>query len=456
MSRFAPPYDDATLPLVLRALDALQYPNYPTPLTPGQTTRFTFTSDQQTRLAAHGLRDPANAARVHPDAPYLVGQQLYTALVEDPAARQALGSARSLAVALGHTLDVRLRFGAAATALAALPWELLWTTGDAPTPLLLDGARAGSLVREILVDTPLPPAAPVQRPLTLLVIAPQTGIDAATRAAAHQARAAALQPLVDAGALVVHEVSPATRHGVLAAVTARAPALIVYFGHGGMRRGRALLRLDAPDGGHDDADVTALQQVFVGAQLVLLIACDGSQIAPDGDLVGGLAPALSAARVPAVLGMQTTVRSSVGADVLGRVLGALVAGASLQEAVASARRALFVTERERVSWWVPALYLRQATPGAWYLPGTMPRQAETQPETPAAPDPHAELRGQLAAARIQARQIDARIAALGGFAHAHPSDILALRRQRAAIARLKEALRARGIDPGTEPIDHAA
>ena len=67
------------------------------------------------------LLDPANPARVHPDAPRLVGQQLYAALVADPAARQALGSARSLAVALGRALDVRLRFGTAATALAALP-----------------------------------------------------------------------------------------------------------------------------------------------------------------------------------------------------------------------------------------------------------------------------------------------------------------------------------------------
>jgi hypothetical protein len=49
-SRFVAPIERNSLPLVLRALDVLQDPEYPNPWTPAQRRQFQFNSDEVTRL----------------------------------------------------------------------------------------------------------------------------------------------------------------------------------------------------------------------------------------------------------------------------------------------------------------------------------------------------------------------------------------------------------------------
>src|SRR5690242_9581288 len=80
---FAPPYDPAALALVVKALDALQYPGHP-----GDGPQ--FSAEEQGALAALGLwRD----GRVPADASRKIGMALYDAL--GPDGRGAIENVRS-------------------------------------------------------------------------------------------------------------------------------------------------------------------------------------------------------------------------------------------------------------------------------------------------------------------------------------------------------------------------
>lgn len=128
ISGFAPPYDTADLPLVLKALDAAQWPGYP-------YAEPHFAAAEQERLADLKLWE---GDRVSADVHVRVGQALYRQLVADREADRALDQARNYAITQREPLSLVLRFPPDAVWLAALPWELLW---DAQGALLL--SRAG-------------------------------------------------------------------------------------------------------------------------------------------------------------------------------------------------------------------------------------------------------------------------------------------------------------------------
>lgn len=410
-SRLRSPVPDDVLALVLRALDVLQDPAYPQAWNADQARHFSFTAAEQSRLAALDLW--SDAERVPADAPRRVGRRLFHALTADSVAAQALATVRDHAMALGRPLALELCFPPTATALAALPWELLWDEG--PLPLLLGAGVIGGIARRLDLPQALPPTRRASGPLRILAISPQAGIAAELRQVERAARLEAWQPLVAAGRALITEVEPASRVALVQALGVGSPPDVIHFyGHGRYLAGEGALLLD--DGpGSAWTPASTLAALFGGVSLVVLQACQGATLGPGEPLLAGVAQALCAAGVPAVLGMQFTVRAYAATRAAAVLYQALAAGRSLQDALALARRALFVEERDRASWFVPALYLRDRASGAFYL---RPPVAATRPGAAAPPAARQTVLargGVIRALRIQGRAGSAqRVVALDG------------------------------------------
>ncbi len=397
-STFITPYPGDDLALVMHALDVLQYPNYPVPWNAEQQQYFRFNAAHQQRLTTLGLWDAAG--RVVADGQLRVGRALFRALNNAASATQALGTIRDHATASGTALALRLRFPATAIALAALPWELLWDTG--PLPFLLSRGQLASCTRHLDLPQALPPPQPPGSVLRILALVPRAGLPADVRQAEQAARRHAWQPLLASGQAVLDEISPATPAAIVDALQGQPPDIIHFYGHGRSLRGVGALLLDTPDGGMQWLGVDRLLALFGGVRLVLLHACQSAMFSDDGTelgLLSGLAPALSAAGVPFVIGMQQTVRITAATRASSVIYRALVAGASLQHAVSQARQALYVEEADPCSWAVPTLYIRSHHMDAAYL--IQPTPPPAHPTAPARTSQVIRARG-----RSQVREVD--------------------------------------------------
>jgi hypothetical protein len=368
-SRFVSPYRGAALALVLRALDLAQSLSDP---------RASLSAEEQAQLATLGLWDAAGW--VPPDACQRVGRTLYQALVADPGGAQAMQNVRAYAAAQGQPLALNLLLPPAAHELAALPWELLWDAG--PVPLLLSRGRVAACTRYLDLDYAPPPPRPYRLPLRVLAVAPRAGMAPEVREAERAARRAAWQPLLDGGYIEVDELEPATPQALVDALQTRPrPDVLHYYGHGRYAAGQGALLLDAPDAdGGAWVAADALMALLGGVRMVVLFACQGAAVGgePDSDMLAGVAPALSAAGVPLVMGMQCAVRVRAATRASGVMYRALVAGWSVQQAVALARQALYVEEPDRASWYVPVLYVRAHETAPVYLLAPEQRAAPRQ------------------------------------------------------------------------------
>ncbi len=394
LSRLSLPLPAADLDLVIRALDVLQDPAYPYPRTADQARNFSFTANEQARLTALELWHPSE--RLAPDMPRRLGQRLYHALTADPPGRTALATLRDHAVAVARPLKLDLCFPPGTARLAALPWELLWD--EEVAPLLLGRGLLGSLARRLDLPQALPPTRCGLGPLRILVIAPLAGISAELRQIERAARTAALAPLVERGLAIVRELEPASRTDLMHALEAEGPPDIVHFyGHGRLNNGLGELLLDDPLGA-GWISAGALAASLSGVGLVTLFACHGA--AGAAVPLGGVAQALIAAGVPAVLGMQLAVRATAASRAAAALYAGLAAGTTVEEGVARARRALFAEEQDGASWFVPALYLRHREDGPFCL---------RPPSGPPGPPPGAQQQviatagGTIRALRIQGR-----------------------------------------------------
>lgn len=357
-ARLAPPFAGPDLDLVMRALDLQQSP------------REALTPDEARRLAQLGL--PAEGGQPARDLHRRVGHALYTALAADPQSAAALATGRAAAAAAGRPLALRLRFPPEAADLAALPWELLWAP-DEPAPLLLSRGEPVICTRYLELAAALPRGRPRAGRLRILAVTPAAGFAPEAAAAAAAAEEVLWRSLEGEGLATVRRVSPASRAALRAAIADEPPPDIVHItAQGAYRDGRGWLVLDAEGGGWDRAPAEALAPLFGDVRMVLLNACQGAAVGlgdddPDLGLLTGLAPALSAAGVPVVVGMQLTIRQEAAARAAAAIYRAIAAGRSAQQAVALARQALYVEEPDGVSWYVPAVYVRSREAGPVFI-----------------------------------------------------------------------------------------
>lgn len=358
--RLVLPWGTADTTLIVQVLDQLQH-------TPAAA--ITCTPADTARLQQLALYD-ATLPHVPADLPRRVGQALYRALTAERGLATALHTARAAATAQGTSLEWHLHLPAHAVELAALPWELLWA--DDAEPLLLSRGRVAACTRYLDVPHAVPPPPTGTPPLRVLLVVPHAHMPAALRAAEQAARAAVWQPALASGQLIVETLSPATRSTLYERLhRAPTPTVLHYFGHGRYHDGVGELLLDPDDPASSDdpawTPASVLTPLLGGVQMVSLLACQGAQVAAPASLLTAVAPAFSAAGVPVVLGMQLTVRTAAATRASDVLYRALLAGVSVQHAVALLRQALYVTEPEQVSWFVPVLYLRSHHTQPLYL-----------------------------------------------------------------------------------------
>ncbi|PDW02099.1 CHAT domain-containing protein [Candidatus Viridilinea mediisalina] len=174
------------------------------------------------------------------------------------------------------------------------------------------------------------------------------------------------------GNVVITRLSPVRRDDLIRAMGMQ-PDIVYYTGHGWYAEGRGVLMLDpsTPTASADLVDADQIAVALRGARMVLLAACRSAQgpgiESGRTSLLTGVAPALSAAGVPLVVGMQLGVTVAAIQCAAQAIYCALAEGHSVQAAVSRARDALYIAEPERHSWYVPVLYVRTREAGPVFL-----------------------------------------------------------------------------------------
>jgi hypothetical protein len=357
---FKPPYAPTELPVIIRALDVVQYPNYPKPATPPEQRYFTFDERERSVLVAFGLW---KNNRVPADAHQKVGAQIYQAVGSD--GQRVLAQLRNAAIDQRLANSYALRFAPESIALAALPWELLWDD-QTNQPILIHGSVVDSCDRYVSADGALAPPLAAGERLHMLALAPNYGIAPDVRAAERTARQASWEQLAQERDIVTHEISPLTIQALNDYLDQAAvpPDIIHYYGHGISRDGKSYLVFDHPRGGQDLVSTERLAGVLGDARLMVIQLCQSAAVTAEGGLLTGLAPAISLLS-SAVVAMQLTC--SVGAaarftEVFYEQL--LSKRRSVQDAVAHARQVLFTEDQ---GWYVPTLYIRGQDPRPLFI-----------------------------------------------------------------------------------------
>jgi CHAT domain-containing protein len=344
-SKFRPPYDSATLRLVIKALDAIQYPNHP-------LEGPKFEQAERDQLAKLNLWQ---GDRVAVDIDRRVGRALYDRLLADDNAKIALSGVRNAVIANARPLTYLLRFPPDAVELAALPWELL---RDNTNPLVLSQGQLASFVRYLDLEQALPPPYAPGKTLSILAVAPHADIPADIRAEERQARDSAWAKLKAAGTVTLEELSPVKVTDLVDRIQRGPPVDILHFyGHGRYKNDHGELLFDAPEDGKVWIPADRLAALLGQIRLVMLHACKSAMVG-EADLLTGVAPALTAASVPMVVAMQLTVQMDAATRFAEIVYNDLARGRSIQEAVSRARQALYVESSDGASWYVPTLTIR--------------------------------------------------------------------------------------------------
>lgn len=360
---FTSPYDEQQLQLAIRALDVLQYPNYPVAQTTAEQQYFGFDADEQRVLEDIGLW---NHGRITPDAATIVGQALYIALgAEGQRMSNALRNASS---SQRFTTNYVLRFPREAISLAALPWELAWDT-ERNQAVLIRGDMIDSCERYVDVNTGIPPALHIPSHPHLLALTPAFNIPEDIRQNERAARLEVWERLRQGNKITFDEISPVSMRTFnnYRSKMAAPPDIIHYFGHGIYRNGKGYLVFDNGSGGKDLVSADRLAAAFGDVRLVVIHACQSAMVDSKSSMLTGVAPALSMV-TGAVVAMQLTVRIEAALRFTEVFYDELLSkGRSLQESVARARQILFSESDDGSSWYAPTLYIRSRESQPIYL-----------------------------------------------------------------------------------------
>ncbi len=247
--------------------------------------------------------------------------------------------------------------------VADKPWELAYD----PHRRAWLAATEANFTRNVVTAIPCESAPPRRRPLAILVAAAQpAGLSALSWEAEAEAVGAGLAPLVDRGLARVR-VERAVTVEALHRLVADGPCDVLHFiGHGtwdAERRTGSLL-LESASGGVAPVEAPALRALLSGRglSLVVLNACLSAR-GSRGDLARGVAPALVAAGIPAVVANQFSVLDTAALVFARELYRSLALGRPLGEATREARLAVRCDAAcGPVDWAVPVVYARD--PGA--------------------------------------------------------------------------------------------
>lgn len=247
--------------------------------------------------------------------------------------------------------------------VADKPWELAFD----PHRRAFLAATESCFTRNVVTAVPCEARRKRRGRLSIVVAAAQPpGLSPLSWEEEAEAVRAGLEPLAEKGLARVR-VERAVTVEALHRLVADGPCDVLhYVGHGSWdadRRVGALL-LEAPGGGVATVEAPVLRSLLSGRglSLVVLNACQSAR-GSRGDLARGVAPALVAAGVPAVVANQFNVLDAAALVFARELYRSLALGRALGDAAREARLAVRCDPAcGPVDWAVPVLYARD--PGA--------------------------------------------------------------------------------------------
>ncbi len=247
--------------------------------------------------------------------------------------------------------------------VADKPWELAWD----PSRRLFIATSDVNFVRNVFTAVPAEVRQRRQERLRILVATarPRGTAPLAAREESALVRRG-FRPLVEAGLASVSVLSGATPQGLHRRLSGQVVDVLHYIGHGRYDEESAAgcLFLEDGRGRPKPVDAAAFRQIVGrrGTDLVFLNACESGR-GGRVDFNRGLAPALVAAGMPAVVANQYSVLDSAALTFAREFYAALTHGSALGDACREARVALgHALGAEAIDWAVPVLFARD--PGA--------------------------------------------------------------------------------------------
>ncbi len=285
------------------------------------------------------------------------GKVLYEALIQGKI-REAFRAARDDAQRNGQTLRIKLSIDpdlAGLVEVAAVPWE--FAVSDVGVPLSTEYsfcrflARAEALPRLTVTDAKLKVLLTWALPTEL---AAQYPVNVEAEVAAIQT---ALKPLVDAGKLTVMVEPHLTGRKLQRRIENDQPHIIHFVGHGVFEGGVGALVLEKTDGSRQDMPVDLLVDNLRSSsvRLVVLNACLTGAVSLN--LLRGIAPALLAANIPAVVAMQSSLKDEAGVVFAEDFYANLAENKPIDLCVSRGRRAIRNSMDTR-DWGLATLYMR--------------------------------------------------------------------------------------------------
>jgi hypothetical protein len=319
-------------------------------------------------LLAHGFADATRGETrdTHPAppgaaAPQAIGDLLYRALfsgVPGELWQRARGMAEARDQGLRLELTMTLDDPSLAK-LARLPWELLYE--QSARRFLFRGNRRLLLTRSPEAFQPVSPL-PVVLPLRVLIaLAAPAGFVELDGPGEWQLVREAWAGRADVAVTCLRQTTLKALREKLLEID---PHIVHVVGHGARlpASGEGAIVLEDETGGAHLVSGQTLADHLLDhhVQLAVLNACGTARLSTDlnASLLSGVATALIAGGVPAVIAMQRSISDQAAVRLSGVLYRRLAAGDPVDVAVAEARLALSTTGIDHFEWATPVLYLR--------------------------------------------------------------------------------------------------
>ncbi|HSS52638.1 MAG TPA: CHAT domain-containing protein [Thermoanaerobaculia bacterium] len=147
----------------------------------------------------------------------------------------------------------------------------------------------------------------------------------------------------------------------------RRPSAVLVIAHGEVRHGEIVVALERDNGQPDLIPAQVLADLLAqaeGLRLVILNLCLGSQ-GSCGEPFSGLAQALIAGGIPAVVAMQAEISDAAAVELSPTLLGSLWLNQTVDDAVSNSRQAVATALRTQSEWGSPVLFLHRSCAQSW-------------------------------------------------------------------------------------------
>jgi len=298
-----------------------------------------------------------------------VGQSLYRALLPGKVHRTfstSLAALRSVLASRDLRMRIKLSFGEAGRYLpevVALPWELLCSPETLEFP---SSAPETPLVRYLDLEWPIEPIA-IEPPLRVLaVIASPRGLPEIDRELHQRILRDSCERKGRVELYFLRKPSLLELREKLGSLRAAGkPVHVIHFlGHGAFSDdGVGYLYFERADRGADEVSGSVVARTIAGfreVRLAVLSTCVGARMMRRRGQhpFAGVASALVAGGLPAVVGMQFTVSETAVSEFNRAFYRQMGRGRSLEDAVTEGRIRILTADARTFEWASPVLFLR--------------------------------------------------------------------------------------------------